>query len=56
LQEFELQTRPVADYYQARGRLMSVNGELPVDQVTAQIFCIIDNQVNGDHLQITGRD
>ena len=54
LQEYESQTRPVADYYQAKGRLMSVNGDLPVDQVTAQIFCIIDNQVNGDHLQITG--
>jgi adenylate kinase len=54
LQEFESQTRPVADYYQAKGRLMSVNGDLPVDQVTAQIFCVIDNQVNGDHLQITG--
>jgi hypothetical protein len=24
---------------------MSVNGDLPMDQVTAQIFCIIDNQV-----------
>jgi len=50
LQEYESRTRPVADYYQAKGRLMSVNGELPVDQVTSQIFCIIDNQVNGDHL------
>jgi adenylate kinase len=50
LQEYESQTRPVADYYQAKGRLMSVNGDLPVDQVTAQIFCIIDNQVHGDHL------
>lgn len=45
LNEFDLQTRPVADYYQAKGRLMTVNGDLPMDQVTAQIFCIIDNQV-----------
>jgi adenylate kinase len=45
LQEFESQTRPVADYYQEKGRLMTVNGDLPMDQVTAQIFCIIDNQV-----------
>jgi adenylate kinase family enzyme len=35
----------VADYYQGKGRLMTVNGDLPMDQVTAQIFCIIDNQV-----------
>src|SRR5437016_10323864 len=45
LNEFDQQTRPVADYYQAKGRLMTVNGDLPMDQVTAQIFCIIDNQV-----------
>jgi hypothetical protein len=24
---------------------MTVNGDLPMDQVTSQIFCIIDNQV-----------
>src|SRR5437660_12261527 len=45
LNEFDQQTRPVADYYQAKGRLMTVNGDLPMDQVSAQIFCIIDNQV-----------
>ena len=39
------QTQPVADYYEQKGRLMSVNGDLPVDQVTAQIFCIIDNSL-----------
>ena len=36
-------TQPVADYYQSTGRLKSVNGDLPVDQVTPQIFCLIDN-------------
>jgi adenylate kinase len=45
LHEFDVLTRPVANYYQAKGRLMTVNGDLPMDQVTAQIFCIIDNQV-----------
>jgi adenylate kinase len=45
LNEFDRQTRPVADYYQAKGRLKTVNGDLPMDQVTAQIFCIIDNHV-----------
>jgi len=43
LNEFDRQTRPVADYYQAKGRLKTVNGDLPMDEVTAQIFCIIDN-------------
>jgi adenylate kinase len=45
LNEFDRQTRPVADYYQAKGRLKTVNGDLPMDEVTAQIFCIIDNHV-----------
>jgi adenylate kinase len=45
LHAFDRQTRPVADYYAAKGRLKTVNGDLPVDQVTAQIFCIIDNHV-----------
>jgi adenylate kinase len=43
LNEFDRQTRPVADYYQAKGRLKTFNGDLPMDEVTAQIFCIIDN-------------
>jgi adenylate kinase len=38
-------TQPVADYYESTGRLKSVNGDLPVDQVTPQIFCLIDNQL-----------
>lgn len=43
LNEFDRQTRPVADYYQAKGRLKTVNGDLPMDEVTGQIFYIIDN-------------
>ena len=38
-------TQPVADYYQSTGRLKSVNGDLPVDKVTPQIFCLIENQL-----------
>jgi len=45
LNAYAQQTQPVADYYERKGRLMSVNGDLPVDQVTAQIFCIVDNSV-----------
>ena len=40
---FQEQTRPVADYYQRTGRLISVNGDLPVDEVTAQIFRILED-------------
>lgn len=35
---YERQTRPVAAYYEGKGRLVSVDGELPVDQVTEWIF------------------
>ncbi len=47
LREFDSQTRPVAEYYQAKGRLKTVNGDLPPDEVTGQIFWIIDN--HGDN-------
>jgi len=50
LNAFEVQTRPVADYYERKGRLMTVNGDLTVDQVTAQIFCIVENTEDGNRL------
>jgi adenylate kinase len=45
LNAYEQLTQPVADYYERTGRLQSVNGDLPVRQVTAQIFCLIDNHL-----------
>jgi len=35
---YEQQTRPVVDYFDHKGRLVSVNGSLPVDQVVEQVF------------------
>jgi len=43
LTAFQEQTRPVADYYQRTGRLISVNGDQPMDDVTAQIYRIIED-------------
>ena len=43
LTAYQEQTRPVADYYQSTGRLISVNGDLPVDDVTDQIYRIIED-------------
>jgi len=43
LTAYQEQTRPVADYYQRTGRLISVNGDLPMDEVTAQIFRILED-------------
>jgi adenylate kinase family enzyme len=33
----------VADYYQRTGRLIAVDGELPIDQVTEKIFRILED-------------
>jgi adenylate kinase family enzyme len=33
----------VADYYQRTGRLISINGDRPMDEVTEQIFRIIED-------------
>jgi adenylate kinase len=42
LKAYQEQTRPVADYYQRTGRLIAVNGDVPMDEVTTQIFRVID--------------
>jgi adenylate kinase len=41
---YERQTRPVAAYYEGKGRLVSVDGELPVDKVSEWIFREIDRR------------
>ncbi|MGA9389458.1 MAG: adenylate kinase [Candidatus Sulfotelmatobacter sp.] len=43
LAAYQEQTRPVADYYQRTGRLISINGDQPMDAVTAQIFGILED-------------
>jgi len=50
LDTYERQTKPVADYYQRLGRLVVVNGDQPVDDVTACILKEIEDKafsVNG---------
>jgi adenylate kinase len=42
LKSYERQTLPLADYYSRQGRLRRVNGELPVEGVTEQIFRAIE--------------
>jgi adenylate kinase len=44
LKAYQEQTTPVADYYQRTGRLISVNGDQPVDEVTKQIFKILEDR------------
>jgi adenylate kinase len=44
LKAYDLQTRPVAEYYEQKGRLVSVNGEHPVGEVTGQMFYVIEHR------------
>jgi adenylate kinase len=43
LTAYQEQTRPVSDYYQRTGRLIMVNGDLPMDEVTEQILRILED-------------
>ncbi|HSY64232.1 MAG TPA: adenylate kinase [Terriglobales bacterium] len=44
LKAYDLQTRPVAEYYEQKGRLVAVNGDLPVGEVTGQLFYVIEHR------------
>ena len=43
LKAYEQLTLPLVDYYGARGRLIEVNGDQPVEAVTAQMFSALEN-------------
>lgn len=43
LKAYEQLTLPLVDYYRARGRLIEVNGDQPVEAVMAQAFRAIEN-------------
>jgi adenylate kinase len=43
LSAYEKMTKPVAEYYQAQGRLVAVNADRTPDEITAELFGIIDS-------------
>jgi adenylate kinase len=43
LAAYQEQTTPVAVYYQRTGRLILVNGDRPMDEVTAEIFKVLED-------------
>jgi adenylate kinase len=43
LKAYEKQTLPLVDYYRQRGRLVEVDGDRPVDDVTTAIFRAIEH-------------
>jgi adenylate kinase len=44
LAAYESQTRRVADYYRAQGRLVAINADRPMAEVTVQIFAVIESE------------
>lgn len=44
LAAYELQTRPVVEYYERKGRLVSVDGDAPVEEVSRQIWQVLEGQ------------
>jgi adenylate kinase len=44
LATYERQTQPVAEYYEQLGRVVTIDGDRPVDEVTAQIVQEIDGR------------
>jgi adenylate kinase len=44
LSAYEHMTRPVAEYYRAQGRLVDVNADRTPDEITAELFGVIDSQ------------
>jgi adenylate kinase len=43
LAAYETQTRRVADYYRAQRRLVAINADRPMAEVTVQIFAVIES-------------
>ena len=44
LATYQRQTRPVAEYYEALGRVITIDGDRPVDEVTASIVREVDGK------------
>jgi len=48
LAAYETQTRRVVGYYRAQRRLVAINADRPMEEVTAQIFGVIDSHCQGE--------
>jgi adenylate kinase len=47
LSAYETQTRPVAKYYMAQQRVVAINADRPLDEVTAEVFGVIEGHSLG---------
>jgi adenylate kinase len=48
LKAYERDTKPLVDYYRSQGRLHELNGELPIEQVTAEMISLVDRLRTGN--------
>jgi len=44
LRAYEVQTRPVVEYYEREGRLVRVDGSLPVDEVYKRVLGYLEGR------------
>jgi adenylate kinase len=44
---YERQTKPVAEHYKRLDRVVDIDGDLPIDEVTARILESIDGKTQG---------
>ena len=47
LDAYEKQTKPLVDYYRQQERLVAVNADRAMPEVTAQVFGVIDSHSSG---------
>jgi adenylate kinase len=43
LKTYEQQTLPLIDFYKGQGRLREINGEMPVSEVNAAVFEVVEH-------------
>jgi adenylate kinase family enzyme len=46
LEEYKRETAPMIDYYLRSGRLIEINGELPVNEVFDKLLAAVDGPRN----------
>jgi adenylate kinase len=54
LAAYDRQTRLVADYYKAQGRLVAINADRPMAEVTVQIFAVLESRRRQEYVPRSG--
>jgi adenylate kinase len=54
LAAYDRQTRLVAEYYKAQGRLVAINADRPMAEVTVQIFAVLESRRRQEYVPRSG--